>query len=84
MPQDKFMTGLSTLFASKDGGSITADDARIIDSALSEVCSSGIPDDQVENVVGYLDTNLLYNSAAMPAHQVAALDALRANLEARR
>ena len=78
------MTGLSILFASKDGGSITADDARTIDSALSEVCSSGIPDDQVENVVGYLDTNLLYNSAAMPAHQVAALDALRANLEARR
>lgn len=78
------MSGLSILFASKDGDSITADDTKIIDSALSKVCSSGIPDEQVENVVRYLDANLLYNSAAMPAQQVAALDALRASLESRR
>lgn len=77
------MTGLSILFASKDGSSITADDTKIIDSALSEACSSDIPDDQVENVVGYLDTNLFHNSAAMPAHQVTALEALRASLESR-
>lgn len=78
------MTCLSILFASKDGGSITADETKIIDLALSEACSSDIPDDQVENVVSYLDTNLLHNSAAMPAHKVAALDELRASLETRR
>jgi hypothetical protein len=84
MPQDDFMTGLSILFATKDGGSITADETKIVDTALSQACSSDIPDEQIENVVEYLDSNLLYNCAAMPTHQAAALEQLRSDLEARR
>ena len=45
---------------------------------------SDIPDDQIENVVSYLDSNLLHNNEEMPADQVAALEELRSSLEARR
>lgn len=79
-----FMKGLSILFAAKDGGSITADETNIVDSALSEIDSSDIPGDQIENVVGYINSNLLHNGATMSANQITALEELRSNLKARR
>ncbi|QYX63915.1 hypothetical protein K2227_17360 [Shewanella putrefaciens] len=78
------MVNLSTLFAVKDGGSLTAEQTKSIDSVLALASSADIPDEQVENVVDYLDCNLFANRAAIPAEQFIALEKLRSELEARR
>ncbi len=78
------MKGLNILFAAKNGGLITADETKIVDLELARADLSDIPDDQIENVVSYLDSNLLHNNEEMPADQVAALEELRSSLEARR
>lgn len=84
MPQENFMTNLRTLFAVKHGGSLTAEQTNSIDSALALASSADIPDEQVENVVDYIESNLLANGAAIPAEQFATLEKLRSELEARR
>jgi hypothetical protein len=78
------MTNLKTLFALKNGESLTADETKDIDAALVKISSADIPDEQVENVVEYLDSNLLYNRALIPISQLTALEKLRTELEARR
>lgn len=78
------MTNLSKLFAIKNGGSLSADDTKTIDSALAQTGSSDIPDAQVENIVTYLDSNLLNNGACISVDEFAALEKLRSDLQARR
>ncbi|MGE8452587.1 MAG: hypothetical protein ACN6OP_18595 [Pseudomonadales bacterium] len=78
------MSNLSLLFAKKNGGSITAAETKSIDSALAHTSSAEIPDEQVENVVDYLDSNLLCNGASIPADDLIALEKLRSELKARR
>ena len=78
------MVNLNILFAMENGESLTADETKKIDDALVKISSKSIPDEQVENVVGYLEFNLLHNSALIPANQLKALEKLRTELEARR
>ena len=78
------MENLSILFAAKNGGPIIAGETRLIDLALARTDPLDIPDDQIENVVEYLKSNLLHNKEAMPANQVVALEKLKSSLEARR
>ena len=77
------MRGLSILFEVKDGCSITADETRLVDLALWHAKSSEIPDDQIENVLDYLNTALLHNKIGMSANQVTAFETLISALEVR-
>jgi hypothetical protein len=78
------MVNLNTLFALKNGGVLTKDETKFIDSELALACSADIPDDQVENAVDYLNSTLLHNGTDIPADQFAALEKLRFDLEDRR
>ncbi|BDB72274.1 hypothetical protein Cthiooxydans_46860 [Comamonas thiooxydans] len=78
------MTGLSMLFANRDGGHLSGNDTAIIDLALSKASSPDIPDDQVENVVDYLNVTLLNNQSNLTAEQIEAMETLLLALEARR
>lgn len=77
------MTGLEILFAARDGRAISPQETILVDSALSAVDSSEIPDDQVENVRGYINEALLYNQKAIPAEHRSALKKLLQDLEGR-
>jgi hypothetical protein len=77
------MTGLEILFAARDGRAISAQETTLVDSALSAVDSSEIPDDQVESVRGYINDELLYNQETIPAEHRAALEKLLQDLEGR-
>ena len=80
------MTGLEILFAARDGRAISPQEAILVDSALSAVDSSEIPDDQVENVRDYINAELLHNQKtipAIPAEHRAALEKLLQDLEGR-
>ncbi len=77
------MTGLEILFAARDGRDISPQETILVDSALSAVDSSEIPDDQVKNVRRYINDELLYNQEAIPAEHRAALEKLLQDLEGR-
>ena len=80
---DGSMTGLEILFAARDGRAISPQETTLVDSALSAVDSSEIPDDQVENVRDYINAELLHNQEAIPAEHRAALEKLLQDLEGR-
>lgn len=77
------MKGLEMLFAVRDGGSISAQDAALVDSALSVVNASEIPDDQVDNVRSYINSALLSNHATIPVEHKVAMERLLVDLEGR-
>jgi hypothetical protein len=77
------MTGLEIVFAARDGRAISAQETELVDAALSAVDSSDIPDNQVENVRGYINAELLYNQDTIPAKCRNALEKLLQDLESR-
>lgn len=77
------MTGLEILFAARDGRTISAQETTLVDSALSVVDSSEIPDDQVENVRDFLRAELLHNQQTIMAEHRAALERLFQDLDGR-
>ncbi|WP_436044155.1 hypothetical protein [Pseudoxanthomonas sp. LjRoot143] len=77
------MTGLEILFAARDGGTVSALETTLVDLALSSLDQSEIPDDQVENVRGYISAQLLYNQEAISVEHRPALEKLLQDLEGR-
>lgn len=73
-------TALSILFSARDGGDITATQTEAIDAALGNIEPSDIPDAQVQNVLDYIDNQLLHNRDHISSDMAAALKALALSL----
>lgn len=74
------MNDLSILFSARNGGNISADQTLLIDEALAKVAPADIPEDQVQNVVDYLNAHLLRNHEALPPEQRSSLERLLQSL----
>jgi hypothetical protein len=75
------VNGLSKLFAVKDGGHLSGEDTARINAVLINVAPSGIPEEQVENVMDYINAELLHNQVS--ADVQSALERLYDQLQAR-
>lgn len=51
---------LNILYAARSGGQLSSDECRLITRELSEVDSSVIPGEQVQNVLDFLNQQLLH------------------------
>jgi hypothetical protein len=78
------MINLKALFDARDVGTVSAQDTYAVDIGLSAASSSDIPDDQVQNVCDYINSQLLHNYHGVSVEHRAALEALLQDLVSRR
>ncbi len=75
------MKELASLFETNQGGEISAGQTLTIDEALARTNLSDIPYSQTQNVMDYINTELLYNKVPKPIKEK--LEKLLENLQSR-
>lgn len=75
------MKELASLFETNQGGEISAGQTLTIDEALAQANPSDIPDNQTQNVMDYINAELLHNKVSESIKEK--LEKLFENLQSR-